>query len=123
MAASATDRVRREAPLRRESPIRFTGTAGEEFQARAAACLGTIILVSLCLPNSKGGRPREKGPGPPDQLLVAGRHGNADAFLLEQFANMLEPLVLAEGDRATVGFALRFPRRILQVGLHECLDC
>src|SRR5262252_5086866 len=72
----------------------------------------------LCI----GGRPRVY-PGPPTRPLVAGGHGNADAFLLEQFANMLEPLVLAQGDRATVGFALRFPRRILQVGLHECLDC
>src|SRR5262245_52972919 len=47
MAASATDRVRREAPLRRESPIRLTGTTGQEFQARAAASLRTIILASL----------------------------------------------------------------------------
>src|SRR5499427_2703254 len=61
-------------------------------------------------------------PGPPTRPLVAGGHGNVDSLLLEQLANMLEPLILAEGDRAIVGFALRLPRRILQIGLHERLD-
>src|SRR5215831_13462449 len=60
--------------------------------------------------------------GPPTRPLVAGGHGNVDSLLLEQVANMLEPLVLAEGDWAIVGFALRLPRRILQIGLHERPD-
>src|SRR5215470_4361828 len=60
-------------------------------------------------------------PGPPTPPLVAGGHGNGDALLLEQLANMLEPLVLAERDGTAVALALLLSRRILQVGLHERL--
>src|SRR5215475_2040803 len=63
MTASATDRVRREAPLRRESPIRLTGTTGQEFQAMAAASLRPVILASLCLPDSNARAVERPGLG------------------------------------------------------------
>src|SRR5215472_6711315 len=47
MTARAPDRVHREAPLRREWLIRFTGTTSQKFQALAAARLRTGILAAL----------------------------------------------------------------------------
>src|SRR5262247_415978 len=52
---------------------------------------------------------------------VAGRQRNADALFLQLLANVLEPLVLAEGDRTAVALALLLARRILYVRLHERL--
>src|SRR5215468_1188415 len=57
MTARATDRVRREAPLRREWLIRFTGTTSQKFQALAAARLRTGILAALCFPPITGVEP------------------------------------------------------------------
>src|SRR5262249_22165565 len=61
-------------------------------------------------------------PGPPTPPLVAGGQRNGDAFLLQHFAHVLEPLVLADGDRAAIALTLLLARRVLHVGLHEGLD-
>src|SRR5215471_17568567 len=62
-------------------------------------------------------------PGAADnRSLVTRRHRNSDALLLEHLPDVLEPLVLLQGDRARVPLALQLARRVLHVGLHEVLD-
>src|SRR5262245_58793859 len=58
----------------------------------------------------------------PLRYLVPCRHSDVEALLGKRLSDILEPLVLRDGDRSRIDFTLQLARRMLEIGLHQLLD-